>query len=186
MKDTPLRRRWIIVGLTLALLSGATGTGGAVDIKLGYIDSARIFREYKDAIEAQARFDRQVQSWQSEAAEKEKLVKQLRDEVRDQSPVLSSVKRQEKEEALQKAIGDYERFIQDIWGPQGKAAQQNDEATREVVQLIRTVVEKVAENKGLNFVVDTASGFVIYVDKSLDLTPEVLGELNSRPPGSTR
>ena len=186
MKNFRHSRLWLILGLVLALLSRGAGTARAADIRFGYIDSARIFREFKDALEAQARFDRQVQAWQSEATEKEKAVKQLRDEVRDQSPVLSSVKRQEKEEALQKAISDYERFIQDVWGPQGKAAQQNEEATREVVQLIRTVVEKVAEGKGLNFVVDAAGGFIIYADRSLDLTPQVLGELNSRTAGSAR
>ena len=104
---------------------------GAADVRIGYIDSARIFQEYKDAQEAQQRFDRQVQGWRDEAAEKEKAVKQLRDEVRDQAPILSALKRQEKEEALQRAISDYERFIQEIWGPQGRAAQENERATDE-------------------------------------------------------
>ncbi len=51
----------------------------AAELKMGYIDSARIFQEYADAKESQARFDRQVQSWRDDAAEKEKQVKQLRD-----------------------------------------------------------------------------------------------------------
>ncbi len=152
----------------------------AADIRLGYIDSERIFREYKDAQDAQQRFDRQVQGWRDEAAEKEKAVKQLRDDLRDQSAILSALKRQEKEEALQRAIGEYERFIQEVWGPQGRAAQENERATSEVVALIRSAVEKVAGNKGLGLVVDAASGFIIYADRSLDLTPEVLTELNSR------
>ena len=180
----PRLRAFILMALAATL--GLYGAARAADLKFGYIDSARIFREFKDAQEAQARFDRQVQAWQAEATEKEKLVKQLRDETRDQSPVLSAVRRQEKEEALQKAIGDYERFIQEIWGPQGKAAQQNEEATRDVVQLIRAAVEKVAESKGLNFVVDAAGGFIVYADRSLDLTPEVLGELNARSAGGSR
>jgi Skp family chaperone for outer membrane proteins len=186
MKGIPHGRSWTILGLMLVLSFGVAANAGAADLKFGYIDSARIFREFKDAQEAQARFDRQVQAWQTEATEKEKLVKQLRDEVRDQSPVLSSVKRQEKEEALQKAISDYERFIQDVWGPHGRAAQQNDEATRTVVLAIRAVVEKVAESKGVNFVVDAASGFIIYADKTFDLTPDVLGELNSEATGGAR
>jgi hypothetical protein len=40
--------------------------------------------------------------------------------VRDLSPILSSLKRQEKEEALQKAIAEHERFIQSIWGRRGR------------------------------------------------------------------
>ena len=113
----------------LALLALAAAAAARGDSASATSTPARIFSEYTARQEAQARFDRQVQGWRDEAAEKEKLVNQLRAEVRDQSPILSSLKRQEKEEALQKAISDYERFIQDVWGPQGRAAQENDRAT---------------------------------------------------------
>jgi outer membrane protein len=178
------RARWrprsasCVAGLMLALC--VAGNASAAELKIGYIDSARIFQEFKDAQEAQARFDRQVQGWRDEAAEKEKLVKQLREEVRDLSPILSSLKRQEKEEALQKAIADHEQFIQSIWGPQGRAAQENERTTREVVELIRAMVEKLAGEKGLDLVLDSASGFIIYADKSLDMTGEVIRQLNER------
>src|SRR5262245_41835554 len=168
------------IGLLLAPL-----TALAADVRIGYIDSARIFQEYKDAQEAQQRCDRQVQGWKDEAAEKEKAVNQLRAEVRDQSPILSAVKRQDKEEQLQRAISEYERFIQDIWGPRGRAAQENERATQDVVSKIRTVVEKVASDKGLTLVLDSASGIIIYADKTFDLTSQVLEELNASSASST-
>ena len=152
----------------------------SAQVKLGYIDSARIFQEYKPAQEAQAQFDRTVQGWRAELAEKEKTVSTLRTEMRDQGPILSAVRKQEKEEALQRAVSDYERFIQDIWGPQGRAAQENERATSDVVAQIRAAVEKVAGGRGLELVLDSAGGFIIYADKSLDLTPEVIQELNTR------
>ena len=155
------------------------------ETRFGYIDSGRIFIEYTAAKEAQARFDRQVQGWREEAVEKEKLVNQLRLEVRDQLPILSSLKRQEKEEALQKAISDYERFIQEVWGPQGRATQENDRATADVVRLIRTAVEKVAGEKNLNLVLDAASGVIIFADKTLDVTADVLTELKAGAQGAT-
>ena len=167
--------RW---GIVLALGVLLAGPASAANLSVGYIDSGRIFSEYTDAKEAQAKFDRQVQGWRDEAAEKEKAVKQLRDEVRDLSPILSSLKRQEKEEALQKAIAEHERFIQGIWGPQGQATQENERATREVVERIRAEVEKLAGEKGLDLVFDSAGGFLIFADKSLDLTGEIIKRLN--------
>jgi outer membrane protein len=166
---------WVV-----ALAAMVPPAARAANTQVGYIDSARIFTEFKDAKDAQDRFDRQVQGWRDEAAEKEKAVHQLRDEVRDQSAILSAAKRQEKEEALQRAIADYERFIQEVWGPQGRAASANEQATSEVVATIRTAVEKIAGERGLQLVVDSASGFIIYADRSLDLTADVLTELNSR------
>src|SRR6266700_4686099 len=80
-----------ITAIVLAALLAAVSAAPAAELRIGYIDSARIFQEYADAKEAQARFDRLVQSWRDEAAEKEKQVKQMRDEVRDQSPILSAL-----------------------------------------------------------------------------------------------
>ena len=179
-------RRAAFSGLVvLALLVPAVALPAA-DLKIGYIDSARIFQEYADAKESQARFDRQVQSWRDDAAEKEKAVKQLRDEVRDQSPILSALKRQEKEEALQRATSEYEKFIQDTWGPNGRAAQENERATSEVVAQIRAAVEKIAGDRGLELVLDSAGGFIIYADRSMDLTSLVIQELNSRSTTGTK
>jgi len=179
-----LRSAGLAAAGALALLALAAAPLRA-EIRFGYIDSARIFSEYKPAQDAQARFDRQVQGWRDDAAEKDRAVAQLRAEVRDQSPILSTAKRQEREDALQKAIGDYERFIQDIWGPQGRAAQENERATNDVVQQIRTAVEKVAGDKNLNLVLDAASGAIIYADKTLDITPDVLTELNTKLQGAS-
>jgi len=162
------------------VLSSLAPVAHAADVRLGYIDSARIFLEFKDAQEAQQRFERQVQGWRDEATEKEKVVQQLRQEVRDQGPILSSLKRQEREQALQRAISEYESFLQDIWGPQGRAAQENERATADVIQLIRVEVEKLASERGLELVFDTASGFLIYADRKFDLTPDVITALNAR------
>jgi len=184
----PARRR-VATALAAAILGAgviAPAVAPAADAKFGYIDSGRIFQEYADAKEAQARFDRQVQSWRDEAAEKEKQVKLLRDEVRDQSPILSALKRQEKEEALQRAVGDYEKFIQDIWGPNGKAAAENERATADVVAQIRAAVEKIAGERALDLVLDSAGGVIIYADHSMDITSLVLQELNSRSTTDTK
>ena len=173
-----------LIGLALAAALGAAPSPArAADTRIGYIDSARIWIEYKDAQEAQQRFERQVQGWRDEAAEKEKSVTQLKGEVRDQGPVLSALKRQEKESALTRAISDYETFVQDVWGPNGRAAQENSRATDEIIQLVRRSVEKVASQRGLELVLDASGGFIIYADKSLDMTNDVLAELNANAAG---
>lgn len=179
MRPTDRRLSRARVLLIAGLLLCGAGPAAA-EIKIGYIDSARIFQEYDKAKEAQALFDRQVQGWRDEAAEKEKSVNQLRAEVRDQAPILSAMKRQEKEESLQRAVTEYERFIQEIWGPQGKASSENERATGTVVTEIRAAVEKIAVNRDLDLVLDSAGGFIIYAEKNLDLTTEVLTELNQR------
>jgi outer membrane protein len=164
----------------LALGFAPRPVDAATDVRIGYIDSGRIFQEYKVAQDAQAEFDRKVESWRTQSTEKQTLVDQLKAEVRDQAPILSTLKRQEKEEALQRAISDYERFVQDIWGPQGRAVRENEQATGQVVEQIRSAVEKVATDKGVAMVLDSAGGFILWADHNLDLTSEVLLELAAR------
>jgi outer membrane protein len=181
------RGAWCGLGLLAAtILAPRPLLAAPQDLRVGYIDSARIFEQYATAKDAQTRFDHQVEGWRAEAAEKQKVVQQLRDEMRDQSPVLSAARRQEKEEALQHAVSDYERFIQDTWGPQGRAVHENEQATNQVLTQIRAAVEKVAADKGLYLVFDSASGFIVYADRTLDLTNEVLTELNTgiKPAGT--
>ncbi len=181
-----LREAWVarasraLLAASLALL---VVPAAHAQTRVGYIDSARIWIEFKTAQEAQQRFERQVQGWRDEAAEKEKLVTDLRKEVHDQSPVLSALKRQEQESALQRAIGDYEGFVQEVWGANGRATQENTRATEEIVSIVRRVVEKIAGQRGLDLVLDANSGFIIYADKSLDMTNEVLAELNANATG---
>ena len=169
--------------LVLAGLALPGGPARAADLRIGYVDSARLFNEYAAAKDAQQRFDRQVEGWRNEASEKEKAVSQLRAEVRDQGPMLSALRRQEKEAALQRAISEYETFIQSIWGPSGRAATENEAATREIVQQIRVAVEKIAAQKALELVLDSAGGFIIYADRTMDITPDVLTELAARASG---
>ncbi|NOT33959.1 MAG: OmpH family outer membrane protein [Candidatus Eisenbacteria bacterium] len=179
-----VRRLGIRLALLAALLLVSVGVqpahAASGDLRVGFIDSARIFRDFKLAQEAQQRFDRQIQAWQDEAAEKQKAVEKLRTEVREQSPILSTARRQERDEALQKAVSEYEAFVQDIWGPQGRAAQENEQSTREIVRQIREVVEKLATDQALTLVLDTSSGIILFADRSLDLTNAVLVELATR------
>jgi outer membrane protein len=170
--------------LAAAAFAGLLAAPAPAQVRVAYIDSGRIWLEFRLAQEAQQRFERQVQGWRDEAAEKEKLVSDLRKEVRDQSPVLSALKRQEKETALQKAISDYEAFVQDVWGTNGRATSENARATDEIIALVRRAVEKLAAQRGVELVLDATSGFIIYADKSLDMTNEVLAELNANAAGS--
>jgi len=68
----------------------------------------------------------------------------------------------------------------------GGRRRRNDRATNDVVQSIRAAVEKVASTKGLEIVLDAAGGFLVYADRTLDLTPDVLTELNSKSKSGTQ
>ena len=47
-----------------------------------------------------------------------------------------------------------------------------------MVTLVFSATYEVARAKGFNFVVDVTAGGVLYADQSMDLTKEVLAEVN--------
>jgi outer membrane protein len=181
-------RTWRLAAAGLALACALVQAGPAAaqtTIRIGFVDSQRIFSEYKAAQEAQDRFGREIQAWRTEADDRRKAVDVLRNELKDQDPLLSEAARLEKETALQKAVSDYDKFVQDFWGPQGKVQRLNDEMTREVISKVRDAVELLANRQGYDLVLDAADGNVIFGVKSLDLTQQVLDDLNKSAADTT-
>jgi outer membrane protein len=180
-----MRLRSFVPLLALLACAALAGPARAQNVRIGFVDSQRIFNEYKSAQEAQDRFSREIQSWRTEADDRRRQVDELRNELKDQDPLLSEAKKLEKESTLQKAVSDYDRFVQDFWGPNGKVQRLNDEITREVIGKVRDAVELLANREGYDLVLDAADGNVIFGVKSLDLTQRVLDELNKSTVGGT-
>ena len=179
----PMRAAFLLVAVAAALGFGP-GAAGAQILRIGFVDSQRIFETYSGAREAQDRFNREIEAWRAEADERRKTVDAVRAELKDQSALLSEPKRLEKETALQKAVSEYDAFVQAFWGPGGKAQRLNEDMTREVISKVRDAVELLANRDGYDLVLDAADGNVIFGVKSLDLTDRVLEELNREATGT--
>jgi len=178
---TGIGRAAAVLAVALAgLLPGALPAGAQI-VRIGFVDSQRIFDGYRGAQDAQERFTREITAWRTEADERRRALDVLRDELRDQEALLSEAKKLEKETAVQRAVADYDRFVQEFWGPGGRVGRLNDEMTREVIGKIRDAVETIANREGYDLVLDAADGNVIFGVKSLDLTDRVLTELAKDP-----
>jgi outer membrane protein len=171
-------------GLALLAVLALPGTARAQIVKIGYVDSVRIFASYSYAKEAQQRFTREIEAWRAESDDRRKAIDQARADLKEQSLALSEEKRVEQEGQLQKLLSDYDQFVQAFWGPRGRASELNEQLTSEVIQKVRDVVERVAHDDAYDLVLDAADGNVIFAVKSLDLTDRVLEILN-REAGAT-
>ncbi|MBQ9407496.1 MAG: OmpH family outer membrane protein [Desulfovibrio sp.] len=59
-----------------------------------------------------------------------------------------------------------------------KVEQEEVKLRQDMVTLVFSATYEVARAKGFNFVVDVTAGGVLYADQSMDLTKEVLAEVN--------
>jgi outer membrane protein len=164
---------WAVAALFLAL----PGLGLAADLKIGFIDSERIFSEYAGTQEAQKSFNREVQELSKTAREKKTEIDDLQRKLDSQGPMLSEAKRDEQNQVLQKKIADYDAFVQKNWGPKGAVSQLNEQYLRPIVDRVHKIVTAFGSDEGYSIILDAADGNIIFGDHALDLTDRVLEQL---------
>jgi len=166
----------------LAIWSGLAGA----ELKIGYIDSDRIFAEYAKTREAQEAFNREVLELSKTAREKKTEIDDLQAKLDRQGPMLSEAKRDEQNREIQRKMSEYETFVQTNWGPGGRISKLNEEFLRPIVDRVHTIVAEFGTEEGYSLILDAADGTVVFGDKTLDLTDRVLQALRDEDQGVRR
>jgi outer membrane protein len=168
-----MRFRGLLIPVVAILLWPAQSVG----LKVGYIDSRRVLLEYPEAVEAQGKFDTELQVWQEEAEAKRQEIEELERELEAQKLLLSDETRGEKESEIEQKKLEMTRFFDEIWGEEGKAARRNLELTKGIVEKVNEVLEEIGEEEGYDLIMDAAAGGIVFASEGLDLTGRVLEEL---------
>lgn|SRR5262245_38582067 len=169
----------MFLGAALAIL-GASESALAQDIKIGYIDSIKIFAENKETQDAERVYRQDVQQWEAQKQRMEQEIARMGEELNAQSPMLSEEKKQERRLEMNRKMDEYKRFMEETFGDNGLAAKRNKELTQPIVDKINKIIEQIAIEQKYTMVFDVAQANVVYADKKLDLTDLVLTRLNQR------
>jgi len=173
MKKTALV---IMAAYLLAMLPAQA----SAQVKIGYIDTVRIFANFQETVEAEEIYKKEVEDWKKKAEEMEKELASLREEIQSQSLMLSEEKLAEKKLVFDQKMKEYQQYMQEIFGEEGEAARRNKELTEPIVEKINGVIELVAEEQGFTVVLDSSQGTIVYADKDLDLTDLVIERLETQ------
>ncbi|MFH1276978.1 MAG: OmpH family outer membrane protein [Candidatus Eisenbacteria bacterium] len=178
MKQRKLRD--LLAGISALALAAFLGAAPAAadDAKIGYIDSARIFAEYRGTEDAQRSFDQEVEAWEKQAEGMKADLDSLQKEYQAQSLILSDTRKQEKQQEILAKQSAYETFVQSVWGPQGKLASKNSELVQPIIEKINLILQKIGDEEGFTIVFDAAVGGIVYASDGIDLTARILEELN--------
>lgn len=176
-------RALVWVSLWCAAGFGAVSAGVAADLKIGFVDSDRIFAEYSKTQEAQEAFNREVKELSKTAREKKLEIDELQRKLDQQGPMLSEAKRDEQNREIQRKMSEYESFVQTNWGPGGRISKLNEEYLRPIVDRVHGIVTEFGTDEGFSLILDAADGNIIFGDKALDLTDRVLVALREEDQG---
>ena len=174
-----LIKKMVIAVLIAAIVVPASAISLlAQDVKIGYIDSIKIFAEYSETQEAERLYRLEVDQWTAQKQRMEQEIVRLRDELQAQSLMLSEEKKAEKKLELDRKMAEYEQFMAETFGDDGLAAKRNKELTQPIVEKINRILEDLGKEQGYTMIFDVANANVVYADKTLDLTEMVLTKLN--------
>ena len=172
-------RKLTLIVLALCILTAAA-VPAVAEVKIGYIDTVKIFDNFKETIEAEEVYKKEVEIWKKQAEEMEADLARMREEIQSQSLMLSAEKLEEKKLIFDQRMKEYQKFMQDIFGENGEAARRNKELTEPIVEKINGIIEIVAEEEGFTLVLDSSQGVIVYADKEIDITDMIIARLEAQ------
>ncbi len=144
--------------------------------KIAYVDNNKLVMEYKGAQQAQEVLKEKVDQWQANVdtlgQELEMKVKQYQEE----KSTLKASQLQSREKELYELQQQYYQYREAI---QQKMAEEDATVTAEVVTEINSFINNYAQDEGYLLIFGASgNGNMVYASPSLDITEDLLEQLN--------
>jgi outer membrane protein len=144
--------------------------------KVGYINLQRLVNESEMGQSAKLEIQKLRSERERAVAGKLQEINRLKEILNDKNKKLSAAERRDKLEALQKAYKEYQRMVAD-------AREDITREDRELVSIILNkadgVLKKVAKQKKYTIILKDPNA-IGYLDPEVDITDDVLKELNKK------
>ena len=161
----------------LIFFAAAALTSVSAQLKIGYVNSEKIFTQFEGTKVAQDKFNKEVARWEQEASKRMKEIGELRDQLEKQALLLSADRKKALEDSLRQKIITHEKFVQEKFGQRGEVLTKNEELTKPILEKIQKIIDKIAKDEQFDFIFDWRSGGVVYAKPAYDLTDRVLAQL---------
>ena len=172
-------RIWLATIGLLALVVAATIAGVAtwfLTPKVAYVESAKLVDGFTETVKARKVVDEKKAAWEQELKQLEDSLGATVEKMKTAYEQAGPTRRKELDEELKKRNGDLARYGEAV---QQKAAQAEQQVMGEVVNKIDAFLAVWGEQHGYDLIMGTmAGGNIVYADKRMDVTVEVLGDLN--------
>lgn len=165
--------RFFLAALAIFMFSGAPAFAAdaatAPPAKIGVVDMQTVATDSEPAKAAkaqmEAKYGKERTALEKQGAALKKQAEALK------NPKASEQKKVDFIKAKQKLDQETRNFVR-------KVEQDEVKLRQDMVTLVFSATYEVARAKGFNFVVDVTAGGVLYADQSMDLTQDVLAEVN--------
>lgn len=173
-------RKRILFGIGAVLLGSSTLFA---QLKIGYVNSQKMIMTYPEAIEAQRKFQQEVDAVDKELKQMEQGLVAKQQEFNQQSILLSEKKKQEKQQEMQDLYVRLQQYRQE---KQNELTQRQDELMQPILDKMDAAIQKMGVEEGWDFIFDSLQGNILYAQKKYDLTDKLLDVLGVKAAGEGR
>ncbi len=158
-----------IVAALLALVSLAV-QAQAAELKIGFVNTERVFREAAPARRAQQKLEREFAARNGELAKVEKQGRDLQTELERDNATISEAQRREKERQLADISRNFQRMQREI--REDLNLRRNEELAS-VQERATRVINQIAEQEKFDLIVQEA----VFASSRIDITEKVIKAL---------
>jgi len=172
-----MKLKVIVAGVIIAVAfyCAAAFAADAVKGTVGVINIQKIMMESKSGKEAKAAFEKELDSKRAMLASKEKSTRAIEDDLKANGAKMKVDARKAKEEKLAEDIKDLRRMKQDM---EEDLKKRDNELTSKILKDVLEITNKVAGERKYSLVLQ-AGPQVVYLDRMIDITDEVLKRYDS-------
>ena len=170
-------KKLFYVVLAIAFLATASNLALAANSaeKIGYVDVARIFDEYKKTQD----LDKILEDKSSrKQVERDRMVKDIR-KLKDESELMSESAREKKQDEIEAKIKKLQDFDRDA---RDELQRERDKMAKEILKEIDETIQGLGSKEGYTVILNER--MLLYYDQANSLTDRVLNSLNRKYKGS--
>lgn len=156
-----------LAGITALLISSYA----AADFKIGFVDSDRILRESKPAVDAQKKLEKEFASRDQDLQKVAKQVRDLQATLDKEGPTMGDAERAGKERDLNNLNRDFQRQQREL--REDFNLRKNEEYAT-ILDRVNKVIKTIAESEKFDLILQEA----VYRSSKIDITDKVLKALS--------
>ncbi|MBN2018523.1 MAG: OmpH family outer membrane protein [Candidatus Cloacimonetes bacterium] len=149
--------------------------------KIGVIDVDKVYNDFEEKNVAEQQFYQESDQWEKDLDEKEAEITRLKNEYENLPPIVSKERRDQKLKEIDQKETDFYNLANEY---RNKAIERQMELLAPISEKIVTAINEVAEENGLDIVLNTMQGeVVLYIkNEDIDITAAVIEKLNINTP----
>lgn len=160
---------WLVAALFAVSLFSGLAVAYAKEYKIGYVDLAKVFDEYKKTKDSEKTLE---EKGKAKEADRKKMVDELK-KLKDEQALLSDRGKSEKQTVIDtkiKSLQDFDKTVRD------ELVKARNDMLSGILKDIEKIVTDYAKETGYDIVLN--SRMLLYGKDEYDLTSEVLTRLN--------